>query len=213
MPLLAFEMEPKTTEEIREIYDGMASWWKWTTIYDSILGMNLLRAKQFRNVTGHILDVGCGTGENFPYLSRAGSITAVDLSPAMVDQARKRAGRMGLDILVEVGDAAALPFDDNVFDSVVTAYSSCTFADHKKSFVEMERVTKPGGQIFMVEHGRSSVGWIADRQDRKLEPLYERSGCRSNREPVDEIAEAGLDVKSVRKSHLGTGNRIRIRVH
>ena len=205
-------MEPKTTEEIREIYDGMASWWKWTAIADAILGMNRLRAKQFRNVTGHGLDVGCGTGENFPYLPRAESLTAIDLSPAMVEQAKKRAKRMGLDLLIEVGAAAALPFDDNTFDFVVTAYSSCTFADHKSSFLEMERVTKSGGQILMVEHGRSSVAWIAGRQDRKIEPHYERSGCRNNREPIDEINEARLDVKSVRKSHLGMDNRIRIRV-
>ena len=205
-------MEPKTTEEIREIYDGMASWWKWTGIADAILGMNRLRAKQFRNVSGHVLDVGCGTGENFPYLPRAKSLTAVDLSPAMVEQARKRAKRMGLDILVEVVDAAALPFDNNSFDFVVTAYSSCTFADHKSAFREMERVTRSGGQILMVEHGRSSVAWIADRQDRKIEAHYERSGCRNNREPIDEITGAHLDVKSIHKSHLGMDNRIRIRV-
>lgn len=205
-------MQPKTTEEIRDIYDGMASWWKWTSIADSILGMNRLRARQFRSVTGNVLDVGCGTGENFAYLSKAESTTAVDLSPRMVEQAKKRATRMGLDIVIEVGDAADLRFDDNAFDYVVTAFSSCTFAHHKSSFREMERVTKPGGQILMVEHGRSSVGWIADRQDRKIESLYEKSGCRNNREPGDELAEAGLLVKSIRKSHLGTGNRIRVRV-
>lgn len=205
-------MEPKTTEEIREIYDGMASWWKWTSILDSILGMNRLRARQFRSVSGRVLDVGCGTGENFVYLSGAESTTAIDLSPAMVEQAKKRARRMGLDIRIEVADAAALPFPDNVFDYVVTAYSSCTFADHKGSFREMERVSKTGGQILMVEHGRSSVRWIADRQDRRIEKHYEKSGCRNNREPVDEVEEAGLEVRSIRKSFFGMGNRIRVRV-
>jgi len=130
----------------------------------------------------------------------------------MVAQARKRAGRNEMEILVEVADAAALPFDDDVFDYVVTAYSSCTFADHVAAFREMERVTKSGGQILMVEHGRSSVGWIADRQDRKIQGHYERSGCRNNREPLDELEEAGLRVKSVQKSHLGMGTQIRVRV-
>ena len=114
-------MESKTTAEIREIYDGMSSWWRWSSIFDSVTGMNRLRSRQFREVTGHVLDVACGTGENFKYLSKAESITAIDLAPGMVEQARKRAQRMGLDVLVEVADVEALPFDDDVFDAVQVA--------------------------------------------------------------------------------------------
>lgn len=205
-------MELKTNQEIRELYDGMASKWGWISLADSILGMNRLREKQFRDATGHVLDVACGTGENFKYLPKADSITAIDLSPGMVSRARKRAEKMGIDVLVEIADAADLPFDDDVFDVVVTAYSTCTFIDHVASLREMERVTRPGGQILLVEHGRSSVGWIAARQDRKIEDHYAQSGCRNNREPAEEIEEAGLVPMSVRRSHLGMGTRVRIRV-
>ena len=205
-------MELKTTAEIRDIYDGMSSWWRWSSIYDSLTGMNRLRSRQFRDVSGHVLDVACGTGENFKYLSKAESITAIDLAPGMVEEARKRAARMGIEVVVEIADVAALPFDDDVFDTVVTAYSSCTFIDHLAAYREMERVTRPGGQILMVEHGRSSVGWIAQRQEHRFEAHYARSGCRNTREPIDELREAGLNVMSAQKSHLGMGNRIRIRV-
>ena len=205
-------MELKTTAEIRDIYDNMSSWWRWSSIYDTVTGMNRLRSRQFRDVSGHVLDVACGTGENFKYLSKAESITAIDLAPGMVDQARKRAERMGIDVLVEVADVNTLPFDDDAFDTVVSAYSSCTFTDYLTAYQEMERVTRPGGQILMVEHGRSSVAWIAQRQEKRFEAHYERSGCRNTREPIDELREAGLNVMSAQKSHMGMGNRLRIRV-
>jgi ubiquinone/menaquinone biosynthesis C-methylase UbiE len=209
---MASGMQRKTNQEIRALYDGMASKWGWISLADSVLGMNRLRSKQFRDAAGHVLDVACGTGENFKFLPKADSITAIDLSPAMVVRARKRAEKMGVDVLVEEADAAALPFDDDVFDVVITAYSSCTFVDHVAAFREMQRVTRPGGQILFVEHGRSNVGWIADRQDRKIEDHYAHSGCRNNREPVEEIEEAGLVPLSVRRSHFGMGTRVRIRV-
>ena len=62
-------------------------------------------------------------------------------------------------------DGGALPYDDDSFDVVISAMSSCTFPDHAAAFREMERVGRPGGRILLLEHGRSSVGWIARHQD------------------------------------------------
>ncbi len=111
-----------------------------------------------------------------------------------------------------VGDAQELPFSEARFDTVVSAFSSCTFPDYAAAFREMVRVTKPGGRVLLVEHGRSSVGWIARRQDRNIKRVYERSGCRNNRDVSADLAEAGLEAEEHAVSDLGMMNRITVEV-
>lgn len=201
-----------STEQVRHRYDEMAGNWRLLGIIDSLLLMNRLRRRQFSGVDGAVLDVACGTGENFPYLERADSVVAFDLSPAMIDEARRRAQQLRMDVALAVGDAQMMPFPDGVFDNVVSGFSSCTFPDHVAAFREMVRVTRPGGQVLLVEHGRSSVGLIAGRQDRNIERVLERSACRNNRDVLAEIAEAGLTPSSVGTSHLGMLRRVTIEV-
>jgi ubiquinone/menaquinone biosynthesis C-methylase UbiE len=200
----------RNTTEVRNIYDRAARSWRWISIPAAICGFNRLRKKHFKGVTGDVLDVACGTGENFNYLRGARSVTATDLSSEMAVRARDRARRIGLDVKISVGDAAVLPYEDGSFDTVVSAGSSCTFPDHVAAFKEMERVVKPDGHILLVEHSRSSVGWIARHQDRSVERVCKRWGCRINRDVAGEIAEAGLRVVSHERSHLGMLNRVEI---
>jgi len=203
---------PLSTEQVRRRYDDMAGNWRLLGIVDSLLLINRLRRKQFSNARGDVLDLGCGTGENFEYLGQASSVTALDLSAQMIEEARRRGHQLGADVRLVVGDAQELPFPDARFDTVVSAFSSCTFPDYAAAFREMVRVTKPGGRVLLVEHGRSSVGWIARRQDRNIVRVYERSGCRNNRDVLADLAEAGLEPEEHAVSHLGMMNRITLQV-
>jgi ubiquinone/menaquinone biosynthesis C-methylase UbiE len=201
-----------STDDVRRRYDEMAGAWRLNGIVDSLLLLNRLRKRHFSEAGGDVLDVGCGTGENFAYLQHAGSITALDLSPEMVREADRRARQMRMEVDLLVGDAQSLPFADDSFDTVISAYSSCTFPDYVAAFKEMGRVTRPGGEVLLLEHGRSSVNWIARRQDRNIERVYRRSACRNNRDVAAEVGQTGLSVVSLHPSHLGMMNRIRIEV-
>jgi ubiquinone/menaquinone biosynthesis C-methylase UbiE len=203
---------PLDLEQVRRCYDEMAGNWRLRGIGDSLLLINRLRRKQFSGVGGDVLDVACGSGENFEYLEKASSITALDLSSEMVEEARRRRRQLGVDVGLLVADAQQMPFPDATFDHVISAFSSCTFPDHVAAFREMVRVAKPGGRILLVEHGRSSVGLIARRQNRNIERVYERSGCRNNRDVAAEIAESGLEPAGHLVSHLGMMNRVTIEV-
>ena len=199
------------TEQIRRRYDERAGNWRLVNgITDTLLLLNRLRKKHLATATGAVLDVACGTGENFPYLGRATAITALDLSPEMVREADRRRREMGIEIELMVGDAQELPFSDCTFDHVVSAFSSCTFPDYVAAFQEMRRVVKPGGRILLLEHGRSGVGWIARRQDRNIDRDYAKGGCRNNRDVGAELAEAGLEPDKHVKTHLGAINQITI---
>jgi len=185
-------VQSRTTEEILGLYDDLASRWWLFDIPSTLLGLNRFRS-MFREATGDVLDVACGTGENFKYLTGADSVTAFDLSPEMVARARNRAGRFDV--------------------TVVSALSSCTFPDYVAGFKEMERVTKAGGRILLLEHGRSSVGWIAKHQDgRGVARTMKFGGCRSNRDVGSEMVEAGLDIVSHKSTHLGMIDRFVIEV-
>jgi ubiquinone/menaquinone biosynthesis C-methylase UbiE len=200
------------TDQVRRRYDDMAGNWRLLGISDALLLINRLRRKQFSGLRGDVLDVGCGTGENFEYLDKANSITALDLSSKMIEEARRRRRQLGLEIRLVIGDAEELPFPAGCFDTVISAFSSCTFPDYVAAFREMVRVTRPGGRVLLVEHGRSSVGWIARRQDRNIERVYERSACRNNRDVAADLGGAGLEPAAHVVSHLGMMNRITIDV-
>lgn len=197
------------TEQVRRRYDEWADKWRVVNgITDTLLLLNRLRKKQLATATGAVLDVACGTGENFPYLGKAASVTAFDVSSEMVAEADRRRRQMSVHMDLFIGDAQNMPFGDGTFDHVVSAFSTCTFPDYVAAFHEMKRVVKPGGRILLLEHGRSGVGWIARRQDRNIERVYAKGGCRNNRDVGAELAEAGLVPQTHEKTHLGAINQI-----
>jgi ubiquinone/menaquinone biosynthesis C-methylase UbiE len=170
---------------------------------ETILGTARLRKRAFATARGTILDVACGDGENFAVLPTAGPIVGVDFSPVMVEKARERARRLGRPIDLHQMDAEALQFPDAHFDTVVSALATCSFLDPIAALREMRRVCRPGGQILLLEHGRSQWAWLGRYQDRTAAQMIERGGCRWNQEPQELIRAAGLRIVTARRSHLG----------
>ncbi|TME46834.1 MAG: class I SAM-dependent methyltransferase, partial [Chloroflexi bacterium] len=94
------------------------------------------------------LDVGCGVGTTAIQMARrfGVAVTAVDISPLMLERARRNVQRVGLgrDIEVEQGDIVALRFADNTFDRVI-AEAVTMFVDRLRAAKELVRVCQPGG--------------------------------------------------------------------
>src|ERR1700760_3440429 len=93
--------------------------------YDRV--MRFLERFQFRGgrewvcsrAEGDVLEVAVGTAMNLGLYSEKVRLTGVDLSPAMLTEARSRSAELGREIDLKEADAAALPFEDNSFDTVV----------------------------------------------------------------------------------------------
>jgi ubiquinone/menaquinone biosynthesis C-methylase UbiE len=196
-------------EEIQQAYDQLApDYDRMTFIERYLFGVDRLRRRLLDGVSGHVLDVACGSGANFSSFHAASHITAVDLSPGMLDIARRKAENLGLSLDLQVMDAQELDFADGSFDVVVSALSTCTFPDPVAALREMCRVVRPDGRILLLEHGRSSWGLLGRLQDRGAHRHFETAGCRWNQEPLDLVRAAGLVVTDHRRSFFGVFHAI-----
>lgn len=100
------------------------------------------------------LDVACGTGAVSLLAARGGAdVTGVDLAPALIETARRKAEAAGLEVRFDVGDAESLPYDDEAFDVVVSAIGAMFAPDHGAVARELARVCRPGGRLAMANWG------------------------------------------------------------
>ena len=95
-----------------------------------------------------VLDVACGTGVVAVTAARRGAhVKGLDLSPALIDHARKNADVAGVTVDFVDGDAEALPYDDASFDLVLSQFGHMFAPRPPVVVAEMLRVLKPGGRI------------------------------------------------------------------
>lgn len=98
-----------------------------------------------------LLDVACGTGivarTAATRLGNNGTVTGIDMNPAMIEVARSTAAREGLDIEWSVGMAGELPFPDASFDIVTIQQALQFFPDQPAALRECLRVLTPGGLL------------------------------------------------------------------
>jgi arsenite methyltransferase len=126
------------------------------------------------NQSSVVLDVGCGVGMTPSYLAkRLGcQVVGVDIRESMIDQARERAQREGVEHLVEfrVADAQALPFEDAHFDAVIGESVTAVVGDKATAAGEYVRVTKPGGYV-----GLNEMTWLKPGPPAALADYYFRT--------------------------------------
>ncbi len=158
-----------------------------------------IRAEVAGSAQGHVLEIGAGTGANFPhYTSLAEHVTAVEPDPYMYRRAERHATETARHIELQQVPAEDLPFADESFDTVVSTLVLCSVRDPEKRLSEVIRVLKHGGQLRFYEHIRSSNPVAARFQDLAL-PVWRwfAAGCHCNRDTVTTIRESALEITEV----------------
>jgi ubiquinone/menaquinone biosynthesis C-methylase UbiE len=141
----------------------------------------------------HILEVGVGTGKNFPYYPASTRITALDFSEKMLDRAKAKQLRSNIAVELELMDVQSLCYADNSFDTVIATFVFCSVPQPVKGLQELYRVCKPGGQVLLLEHVLSSKPMMA-KMMRMINPLIASIfGANINRQTVKSVQSCGFD--------------------
>ena len=125
-----------------------------------------------------LLDVAGGTGDiSFRFLKRARNAhaTVLDLTEPMLAEGRKRAATAGISGQLDwvVGDAMALPFEDQTFDVYTISFGIRNVTNPKKALAEAYRVLKPGGRIMVLEFSHipnDLLQWCYDKYSFNVIP-------------------------------------------
>ncbi|MBD0357737.1 MAG: class I SAM-dependent methyltransferase [Rubrobacter sp.] len=196
------------TERVRRHYDRRAE------DYDRLIA--LLERVLFgagrewvcSRALGEVLEIGVGTGRNLYFYPTEVHLTGVELSPKMLEIARRRARESGIEADLRVGDAQHLPFSDASFDTVVATLALCTIPDEHRAVIEAARVLRPGGRLLLLEHVRSPLLPVRVLQGI-LNPLFVLLGKdHLLREPLRHVEGSGLVVERLERSKVGIVERL-----
>ncbi|MCX8508955.1 MAG: class I SAM-dependent methyltransferase [Rhodobacteraceae bacterium] len=144
------------------------SYARWAPIYDQTFGAvtSLGRRRAADYITargGAVLEVGVGTGLALGRYGKNLAVTGVDFSEAMLAKARERVLAQGLRQVCDLRqmDARALDFPDNHFDTVAAMHVLSVVPEPERVVDEMARVTRPGGEVVIVNHFARDRGVMA----------------------------------------------------
>jgi phosphatidylethanolamine/phosphatidyl-N-methylethanolamine N-methyltransferase len=156
----------------------------WAPFYDIVFGAVFAPGRRAsiaaaERIGGRILDVGVGTGISLVKYSRRNRIVGVDYCEPMLRKAQARVARHKLSHIeaLAVMDAQRLGFPDRSFDVVVAQFVITAVPDPEATLDEFVRVTKPGGEVILVNHLGAEAGLQRDFE-HWFAPLGRRLGWR-----------------------------------
>ncbi len=157
---------PGKKQRVEEMFDSIAPTYDRLNHLLSMQVDRSWRRKTVRmiakNPPAEIIDVATGTGDLAIALAQKmpdARVTGVDISENMLAIGRRKVAEKGLGgrITLQAGDAEALDFPDCRFDCVTAAFGVRNFGDIGAGLREMCRVTRPGGECFVLEFSEPTV--------------------------------------------------------
>jgi ubiquinone/menaquinone biosynthesis C-methylase UbiE len=153
------------------------------------------RARLVQELSGDILEIGVGKGENLGYYRQANRVWAIEPEQDRARHARQAARRAMVPVQVDVAIAEKLPYTDNQFDHIVCSLVFCSVDDQRQALGEIGRVLKAGGTLQMVEHVRPHNSLLA-RLFGLLTPWWRQIAfnCHLDRATVEVMRDEGWSV-------------------
>lgn len=162
------------------------------------------RRRSVPRASGHVLEVGVGSGLNLSLYDplRVADVVGLDPSEPLLARARARQSDALVPVDLVLGVAEQLPFDAARFDCAVVTYTLCSVGDPAKALAEVRRVLRPQGRLIFIEHGLAPDA-APRRWQRRITPLWRRVGgnCHLDRNVTREVEQAGFIVGELRAAY------------
>ncbi|MEH7385696.1 class I SAM-dependent methyltransferase [Bacillus sp. JJ1521] len=154
-----------------------------------------IRSQLLAKASGKVLELGSGTGINFPLYRDVQCVTAIEPNQNMTTRANVNKAQAEVPIEIVQVSAEELPFEENTYDTIVATLVFCTIPDAEKALLEMKRVCKPDGTILMFEHVKMRNPFLSNLQDW-LTPAWKKvcDGCCINRDTERLVKQNGLTI-------------------
>jgi ubiquinone/menaquinone biosynthesis C-methylase UbiE len=169
--------------------------WRWKPAKQRMFAMMKPDAKILFLALGTGLDIGC-----FP---PGRDITAIDISPKMVEKAGARVDAYDGDLRAQVMDVHDMEFADGTFDQVFTSCTFCSVPNPVEGLKSLYRVLKPGGELHMFEHTGSRLFPFSVMM-HVMNPMSSKFGPEIIRDTVANVRAAGYELTEVNHVFLDT---------
>lgn len=171
-------------------------------------GLAALRTELLSDLTGTVVEVGCGIGSNFTHYPPSVSIVhAVEPEPHLRSLAHTAAAGTTVGINVTGGTGSALPLQDGSVDGAVLSMVLCSVPNPQSTVTELMRVLRPGGTLVFLEHHASTnagVRTIQRAADLTLWPVF-AGGCHLHRDPLTTLRTGGFVMQALRSPQYPGG--------
>jgi ubiquinone/menaquinone biosynthesis C-methylase UbiE len=154
---------------------------------------------------GRVLEIGIGSGLNFPYYdaSKVTKVWGLDPSPDIMRMAERAALAVPFDVEFIGLPSDEIPLEGGSVDTVLVTYTLCTIPDTQPALRQMARVLRPGGKLIFCEHGAAPDPSVRRWQDR-INPIWKRlgGGCNLNRAIPALIEEGGFGITGMETMYI-----------
>ncbi len=154
---------------------------------------------------GNVLEIGIGSGLNFPYYDDREVNHLIAIDPSMDVWKKNKFDPKDIPFDFEFIQASAenIPSDNNSFDTIVMTYTLCSIRKTNKAFEEIRRVLKPNGKLVFCEHGKAPDKAI-ERWQNLINPVWKQfaGGCNLNRDIPLIIEKNGLKINKMETMYL-----------
>jgi ubiquinone/menaquinone biosynthesis C-methylase UbiE len=163
------------------------------------------REKIIPLASGHILEIGVGTGLNLPFYvkEKVQRLTAIEPAQDVWNERVVDTEKLGFEFEFILTPAEKIPVQENSFDTVVITYTLCTIPNLSQAFAEIQRVIKPNGQLLFCEHGKAPDKFVQKYQSF-INPVWRPigGGCNLNRDIPALIKNNGFEITNLETMYL-----------
>jgi SAM-dependent methyltransferase len=159
------------------------------------------RRQLLANASGRVVEVGAGTGLNFPYYPPAVTdVRAVEPDPYMFRRLVAAMNTSSVPVKVRRAPVEAMSIDIGSADTVVMSQVLCSVADVGVALAEARRALRHGGRLLFFEHVRAEDGRLSRWQDRLERPWgLVAAGCHPNRDTLASIRAQGFEIQEIER--------------